>query len=168
MQAKETRLQEIIEGTKQYIIPLFQRSYSWTQKEWGVLWDDIIELSEMERPRAHFMGSIVNMPTTSVPHGVSKYLLIDGQQRLTTILILLAVLRNKAKESGNTRLADEIHNTLLVNQYKDGNDYYKLLPTQTDREAYKNIIDSHEVVNNPVSDAFSFFEKKLSRSTIEL
>ncbi len=168
MQAKETRLQEIIEGTKQYVIPLFQRSYSWTNKEWGVLWKDISELAEMDNPRVHFMGSVVNMPTTSVPHGVAKYLLIDGQQRLTTILILLSVLRDRARETGNQKLADKIHNTLLVNQYEDGNDFYKLLPTQTDREAYKAIIDDQERIPNPVSDAYQYFAKKISSEALEL
>lgn len=83
MQAKETRLTDIIEGTKQYVVPLFQRSYSWTKKEWDILWNDIADLYEMESPRIHFFGSIVNMPANSVPEGVSKFLLIDGQQRLT-------------------------------------------------------------------------------------
>ena len=51
MHAKETKLQEILEGTKQYVIPLFQRSYSWTSKEWGILWKDITELAELDNPR---------------------------------------------------------------------------------------------------------------------
>lgn len=97
MQAKETKLQDIIEGTKQYVIPLFQRTYSWTVKEWEILWKDLVELCETENPRSHFIGSIVNMPTVSVPEGVAKYLLIDGQQRLTTIFVLLTLLRNKAR-----------------------------------------------------------------------
>ncbi len=120
MQAKETKLQDIIEGTKQYVIPLFQRTYSWTNKEWEVLWKDVAELCEAENPRTYFIGSIVNMPTVSVPEGVAKYLLIDGQQSLTTIFVLLTLLRNKAREASNERFADEINNTLLVNQYKDG------------------------------------------------
>jgi uncharacterized protein with ParB-like and HNH nuclease domain len=62
----------LIEGTKQYVVPLFQRSYSWDRKEWEVLWKDLIELYEMENPRTHFMGSIVTMPGVSVPEGVPK------------------------------------------------------------------------------------------------
>ena len=133
MQAKETKLRDIIEGTKQYVVPLFQRTYSWTTKEWDVLWNDLIELSEMENPRTHFIGSIVSMPTVSVPEGVAKYLLIDGQQRLTTIFILLTLLRNKARESQNQGFAEEINNTLLVNPYKKEHDYFKLMPTQVNR-----------------------------------
>ena len=118
MKASETKLQPIIEGTKQYVVPLFQRSYSWEKKEWDVLWNDLVELCEMDNPRTHFIGSIVTMPTISVPEGVTKYLLIDGQQRLTTIFILLALLRDKAGQSSRedlVELAAEINNTLLIN-----------------------------------------------------
>lgn len=169
MQAKETKLQDIIEGTKQYVIPLFQRTYSWIEKDWETLWKDLVELSEMENPRTHFIGSIVNMPTTSVPEGVAKYLLIDGQQRLTTIFILLILLRNKAKEPQNTRFADEINNTLLVNQYKDGIDHYKLMPTQVDRKTYFDLIDGKSPTNNEnqLTKAYRFFEKQLQKIAIE-
>ena len=88
MKASETRLQPIFEGTKQYIVPLFQRPYSWTKKEWEILLADLQEIASVEEPRAYFLGSIVTMPTVSVPEGVAKYLLIDGQQRLTTLLII--------------------------------------------------------------------------------
>ena len=168
MQAKETKLQDIIEGTKQYVIPLFQRTYSWTNKEWEVLWKDLVELCEMENPRTHFIGSIVNMPTVSVPEGVAKYLLIDGQQRLTTIFVLLTLLRDKAKESQNPRFADEINNTLLVNQYKDGIDHYKLIPTQVDRITYQNLVNgvSNEE-ENQLTKAYKYFEKKLRQVKLE-
>lgn len=168
MQAKETKLQDIIEGTKQYVIPLFQRTYSWTPKEWEILWKDLVELCEAENPRTHFIGSIVNMPTVSVPEGVAKYLLIDGQQRLTTIFILLTLLRNKAREAQNARFADEINNTLLVNQYKDGSDYFKLMPTQVDRETYQNFINGNpNDTENQLKRAYSFFEKKLKQVELE-
>ncbi|MEI6544688.1 MAG: DUF262 domain-containing protein, partial [Methylococcales bacterium] len=168
MQAKETKLQDIIEGTKQYVIPLFQRTYSWTAKEWGVFWKDLVELCESENPRTHFIGSIVNMPTVSVPEGVAKYLLIDGQQRLTTIFILLILLRNKARESLNERFADEINNTLLVNQYKDGADYYKLMPTQIDRTTYQGFINGNKSESeNQLTKAYDFFDKKLKQVELE-
>ncbi|MGC1492199.1 MAG: DUF262 domain-containing protein, partial [Candidatus Acidiferrum sp.] len=112
MKASETKLQRVIEGTNQYVVPLFQRKYSWDSKEWSTLWDDLVELYEEEKPRSHFIGSIVTMPTQSVPEGVAKFLLIDGQQRFTTILILLSVLRDKARTSPSNTLADEIEQTL--------------------------------------------------------
>ena len=83
MQAAETKLRQLIEGTKQYIVPLFQRPYSWTEKHWKTLWADVVEQSQQEDGRPHFFGSIVTAPAKSVPQGVGKYLLIDGQQRIT-------------------------------------------------------------------------------------
>ncbi len=168
MQAKETKLQDIIEGTKQYVIPLFQRTYSWANKEWEILWKDLVELCETENPRSHFIGSIVNMPTVSVPEGVAKYLLIDGQQRLTTIFVLLTLLRNKARENKNPEFADEINNTLLVNPYKKGNDSFKLMPTQVDRDAYINLINGKpNGSENQITRAYTFFEKKLRQVQFE-
>jgi len=170
MQAKETKLQDILEGTKQYVIPLFQRTYSWESKEWEALWKDLIDLCEAENPRSHFIGSIVNMPTTSVPEGVAKYLLIDGQQRLTTIFILLTLLRDKAKNRGHKEFAEEIHNTLLVNPYKKDHDLFKLMPTQIDRDAYKNLIRNESDANrndNSLMRAYAFFDRKLKQSPIQ-
>jgi|YelNatPaOPRAMG01_1025707.scaffolds.fasta_scaffold48925_1 uncharacterized protein with ParB-like and HNH nuclease domain len=168
MQAKETKLQDIIEGTKQYILPLFQRSYSWDKKEWDVLWEDLCELSEIENPRSHFIGSIVNMPTTSVPEGVSKYMLIDGQQRITTVFIILALLRDLAKQNNEIEFAEEINNTLLVNPYKRGTDYYKLMPTQIDREEFQKLIQNQLDGNeSQIKKAYNYFDSKLKRNPIE-
>ena len=169
MKASETKLQPIIEGTKQYVVPLFQRSYDWNKKEWEVLWNDIIELCETNNPRTHFIGSIVTMPTISVPEGVTKYLLIDGQQRLTTIFILLSLLRDNAKQIGQQELAEEINNTLLVNPYKKDFDYFKLQSTQADRASFKKLIFSESLDNQSnITNAYKFFEKKLKQSSLNI
>ena len=170
MQAKETKLQDIIEGTKQYIIPLFQRTYSWTHKEWEVLWKDIMELYSSDDPKPHFIGSIVNLPTVSVPEGVSKYLLIDGQQRLTTIFVILAILRDMAEASGKPRFSKEIHETLLVNAFKEELDYFKLLPTQADRGIFEKIINKTPLNgdNTPLVAAYGYFERKLKQESLDI
>ena len=168
MQANETKLQKVIEGTVQYVIPLFQRTYSWDKKEWQVLWDDLVELCEMEVPRVHFIGSIVSMPTVSVPEGVAKYLLIDGQQRITTIFVILALLRDIARSENRHEVAEEIQELFLVNKFKRGQpDYYKLLPTQSDREIYMKIIDDkpHDE-NSQISFSYDFFKKKIKQKGI--
>jgi uncharacterized protein with ParB-like and HNH nuclease domain len=168
MKASETKLQQILEGTKQYVVPLFQRTYSWQKKEWETLWNDIIELCEMDKPRDHFIGSLVTMPTVSLPEGVAKYLLIDGQQRLTTIFILLALLRNKLVNSNEDKLAEEINNTLLVNPYKTGLDYYKLLPTQVDRKSFYGIINEEPILSNDkITEVYAFFERKLKQTSFD-
>src|ERR1700730_7617078 len=94
MKASEAKLQRVIEGTNQYVVPLFQRKYSWDSKEWNTLWEDLLELYEEESRRNHFIGSIVTMPTQSVPEGVAKYLLIGTNRSKTvrTFLILTSSL----------------------------------------------------------------------------
>jgi uncharacterized protein with ParB-like and HNH nuclease domain len=144
MKASETKLQRIIEGRNQFVVPLFQRPYSWESKQWTVLWEDLTELCEEEQPRSHFMGSIVTAPTHSVPEGVAKYLLIDGQQRMTTTFLLLAAIRDRAKDLQFETLAPEIEQTLLKNMFKQGNDTSKVLPTQSDRETFIHTMDGRD------------------------
>ncbi len=163
MKASETNLQPVIEGTKQYVVPLFQRAYSWDKKEWETLWNDLLELCEEDEPRDHFIGSMVTMPTDSVPQGISKFLLIDGQQRLTTIFILLALVRDEAKSSAGSTLAQEIEETLLTNRFKQGEDVWKLLPTQADREAFLQLLRAGDTIQQTtrVSKASEFFRRRL-------
>ena len=169
MKASETKFQPIIEGTKQYVVPLFQRPYSWERKEWEVLWDDLVWLCGNEEPKSHFIGSIVTMPTVSVPEGVSKYLLIDGQQRLTTIFILLTLLRDSARKRGEVELAQEIEQTMLINPFKKGSDYYKLLPTQIDRDSFKGIIQGNDKSSSSrIIQCYEFFERKLKQTGSEV
>jgi len=169
MKASETNLQPVIEGAKQYVVPLFQRPYSWEKKEWEVLWEDLIWLCENNEPKSHFIGSIVTMPTTSVPEGVTKFLLIDGQQRLTTIFILLTSLRDLVVRSPDSTLAQEIEQTMLVNPFKKGNDYFKLLPTQVDREAFQSLVQRKPInVDCQILKCYQFFERKLKQGTVEI
>ncbi len=167
MKASETKLQRVIEGTNQYVVPLFQRKYGWDTKEWSTLWDDLVELYEEEKSRTHFIGSIVTMPTQSVPEGVAKFLLIDGQQRFTTIFILLAVLRDKARTSPSGTLADEIEQTLLKNPFKQGNDAFKLLPTQGDRESFLSLVKNESLsTDDQIARAYKFFERKVRANQV--
>ncbi|MFN8458890.1 MAG: DUF262 domain-containing protein [Anaerolineae bacterium] len=169
MKASETNFQPLIEGAKQYVVPLFQRAYSWDRKEWEVLWEDLVDLCENNEPKSHFIGSIVTAPTISVPEGVIKYLLIDGQQRLTTIFLLLTLLRDVAKSNEEQELADEIHQTMLVNPFKKGSDHLKLLPTQVDRASFQTLILSQPLDGqNQLTKCYQFFERKLKSGKTQI
>ncbi|WP_146549815.1 DUF262 domain-containing protein [Rummeliibacillus suwonensis] len=171
MKANETNLQEIIEGSKQYIIPMFQRTYSWELKQWQTLWEDLMELVDDNDYENHFIGSIVSIPVNANPTGVQQFLTIDGQQRLTTLLILMSALRDRAKEHGNDELSSEIHETMLVNRFKKGEEFFKLLPTQVDKEVFKKIIKNEnlqEFADFNLVKAYDFFIKQLSKTQIEL
>ncbi|MHC5610788.1 MAG: DUF262 domain-containing protein [Nostoc sp.] len=95
MQASEIKLQQIIEGTKQYVVPLFQRAYSWKKSEWQALWNDLVELCATDNPRPHFMGSIVTMPTTSVPEGVRMKKTFVTPENFTMELSLRSTYQQK-------------------------------------------------------------------------
>lgn len=170
MQAAEAKLQRVLEGSKQFLVPHYQRPYSWQPEQWEALWRDTLVLLEEENPQPHFLGSIVTSPARSVPEGVEKRLLIDGQQRLTTLLILLALVRDQARASGLDKLASQIEDLYLTNRYESGNDYYKLLPTQgedpsfSDRENFMRIVRGEGASGkNGISLAYQFFQGKLRK-----
>lgn len=172
MKANETKLQELIQGVIQFVVPLFQRPYTWGNKnEWKVFWDDVVELYNQEKTREHFIGSIVTMPAESVPEGVTKYLLIDGQQRLTTVFVLLTVIRDKHRINGDSELADEINETYLINKFKKNKDYYKLLPTHKydDRTTFFSVLDSSNGnSDHNIFKAYQFFERKIRQQEFDL
>jgi len=169
MKASETTFQHVIEGTKQYIVPLFQRPYCWDKTQWETLWNDLVEMRDVVGPRSHFIGSIVTLQTQSVPEGVPKFLLIDGQQRLTTTFILLTLLRDTARREGRTDLADEIEQTLLVNRFKKGDDHVKLLPTQIDRPAFLQLVQNPGTIpSGRIGAAYSFLDRKLRTEGIDI
>lgn len=164
MDARYATPQKLFSGEMQFVVPLFQRSYSWKLKQWKTLWADLKQLPELEAGRQHFIGSVVMHPTNTVPTGVSKYAVIDGQQRLTTLFILLVALRDTAFNAGNTRLAERITDTYLANKYAPAHERYKLLPTQADRVAFKQIADrasGTEPVSGLITEAFTYFQQEL-------
>jgi uncharacterized protein with ParB-like and HNH nuclease domain len=118
MKANETSFNQIInsEGL-QYVVPLFQRPYSWEKENWQTLMEDLDHLYAHDNPRlSHFIGSMVTIPVEIAPHNISKFLLIDGQQRLTTIFILLMVISDLAHQQENSSLAARIKETYLINR----------------------------------------------------
>ena len=162
MEASPSRIIQYFNGEKQNIIPLFQRPYSWKRSNWQTLWDDLLVQYDIEEnASSHFMGAIVSVPVRSVPVGVSKYMIIDGQQRLTTIALLLCVLRDMVPQND----ADRIQEVYLTNRYRDPEDTLKLVPTQADRERYRSIVLDRAVPNDEslMSDSYRFFAEQLTR-----
>ena len=164
MEASARQLQNLLEGTKQYVVPLFQRPYSWTNKQWSDLWEDLEFLKENLDSPNHFMGAVVTMAAKSVPEGVAKFLLIDGQQRLTTLFILLIALRQRARAIGSMRQADKIQELFLYNKFADEpNDQYRLLPTKADRPAFFELVNGGSVeLHGEIANCYRYFDRKLA------
>lgn len=177
MKAYETTFQKMVEGTKQFQVPLYQRTYSWGREELETLWADLTEQVERDREAGergreapeHFIGSVVLAPGASAASDMTRWLVVDGQQRLTSLTIALAALRDTLREveeppeDGDPSEADRVHNTYLVNQYKRKLDKYRLLPTQADRAAFIAVIDGKADAggNDGVGRAYNFFRQRM-------
>ena len=167
MSADTTQLRYLLEERRQYIVPLFQRGYAWKTKEWQTLWEDILETYALRADKKpHFMGAIVIMNIESQPHGLRNYLLIDGQQRLTTFFILLASIRDHARTRAPD-LSEEIVDMYLTNRRKTGEEKYKLIPTHDDRTPFLEIIEGTASSQNPLRKAYDHFAKALDNLELQ-
>lgn len=123
MQARETQLLTLLAGQHQFVIPIFQRDYSWGGDECERLVNDVLAVADGPDGAIHFLGSVVWVGSESGDAVLQQRLVIDGQQRLTTCLLLLMALRDHLKQSGAQAAPadspDALHNQYLVNPYVD-------------------------------------------------
>ena len=153
MKATEANLLQFIQRSPQFIIPIYQRTYSWSEKECLQLWDDILRAGKSEDIKAHFMGSVVYIQeglyqvTTN-----ASLLVIDGQQRLTTITLLLAALEEAIQQlpEGPREPLDgfsprKLRNYYLVNPEEEDQRHYKLILSQTDKDTLIALINRAEL-----------------------
>jgi uncharacterized protein with ParB-like and HNH nuclease domain/predicted transport protein len=151
MDAIKGNIYQILNGSKQFVIPVYQRTYSWEKEQCSRLWADIVEMQQKGR-EGHFVGSIVNIAEKDMPVGVQKFMIIDGQQRLTTLTLLLIALRDYTKKHNDKGVnPDKISNTLLLNEYESGNERFKLLLTQADRDVLVKKIESAPIADDTKS-----------------
>jgi len=168
MKANEARLLDFLKKSPQFVIPIYQRTYSWTEKECQQLWDDIMRSGTSEKITAHFVGSIVYIEQgVSNITSQSPLLVIDGQQRLTTVMLLLEALARAVGESEpiDGFSAKKIRNYYLLNSLEEGERGYKLLLTQTDKDTLLAIMSQRtqpKEYSLRVSQNFDFFTNKIA------
>ena len=171
MDAQKGNIFEILNGTRQFIIPVYQRLYSWGMPQCERLWDDIVAMEKLNK-QGHFVGSIVNIAEKAMPTGVQKFMIIDGQQRITTLILMLIALRDVAIQNNDESINPiKIENMLLKNQYEDGLDRYKLLLTENDRDILIDLIESRPPAKDKRSrliDSYNFFMKKIASKELAL
>jgi len=156
MKAGELTLQGTLTAQQQYVIPIFQRYYTWDRKEWDQLWTDVCELKG-KPGKHHFMGTLVFVPDRNVTYSYPSYQVIDGQQRLITFSLLFASLRNICASAGHEDLASEISNSVLVHQYKKGLERFRVYPRQRDREDFMAAIGDSAIPANRIGKAVRYF-----------
>src|SRR5438093_5842197 len=146
LRAVQTTLGQLLSPQRQYQIPLFQRPYTWSHVNLQTLWDDIVELASKEDAlgATHFIGSFVLVPPAVGMSGdVDEVLVIDGQQRMTSLLLALAAARD-ALVGDHANEAASIAETYLTNRLGTSGQRFKLKPTGADREAFSDCMTGTE------------------------
>lgn len=162
LQAGETTLNKLLNTSRQFIVPIFQRNYSWQKRQYEQLWFDILRASKFKEKQNHFIGSIVYIDMGTPAGRPQQLLLIDGQQRLTTISILLCAIKDYVQKFNlETKLINlaKIKNQFLYNSDEIDEDRYKLLLNVQDKETYIKLIDNTIfTVNKPATNIIKCYE----------
>ncbi|MGL2869044.1 GmrSD restriction endonuclease domain-containing protein [Helicobacter pylori] len=175
MDAKATTLLKFFEENQnnQFVIPIYQRLYSWKKEQCEQLWDDIIKIGGNDKANGHFIGSILYV-LDGIKHSNNPLLIIDGQQRFTTITLLFIALRNHLSEEVEIleKFSRKKVESYLINSDKDGDKKFKLILSESDKDTLLFLIDkdrrkpsepSLKIVEN-----FKLFEKWIRENTDKL
>ncbi|GAA8082072.1 DUF262 and DUF1524 domain-containing protein [Helicobacter pylori] len=174
MDAKATTLLKFFEENQnnQFVIPIYQRLYSWGREQCKQLWDDIIKIGGNDKMNGHFIGSILYVLDGNTPS--SPLLIIDGQQRLTTITLLLIALRNHLSDEVKIleKFSRKEIESYLINGDKDGDKKFRLILSESDKDTLLSLIDENKRKPSEPSvkivENFKLFEKWISENTDKL
>lgn len=170
MKAGEANFLVFLKNAEQFSIPIFQRMYSWQKEECQQLWDDIIRTGSNSQIQSHFIGSIVYIGGVAKVIDPEPFMVIDGQQRLTTITLLLEALAREIESRDNIKpitgfTPEAIRNQYLLNLYGYDEHHYKLILTETDKDTLIKIITQREASVSSGSirilENFEFFKEKI-------
>ena len=174
MKATEAKLLDFLKKSPQFVIPIYQRTYSWTEKECRQLWDDIVRCGSSDKIAVHFIGSIVYVESglSQVSHQ-APLLVIDGQQRLTSVSLLLAALAKAVAESEpfDGFSQRKIKNYYLLNPEETGERHFKLLLSQTDKATLMALVGDGEPPPQPslrINANFDAFNRWIGEGKVEL
>jgi uncharacterized protein with ParB-like and HNH nuclease domain len=171
MKATETTISSFLQQPNvQFVIPVYQRNYDWTHTECRQLFQDILSVAQEERT-SHFIGSIVYIHDGPIVFGdIYELVIIDGQQRLTTITLLYVALYRFAKEQGDAATAERILNMFLVNQYaRNEHGKRKLKQNDVNAAAFLAVLNGTEHTFEPYSNVkenFLFFRNLISEENV--
>lgn len=174
MKATEAKLLEFLKKSPQFVIPIYQRTYSWGERECRQLWDDILRTGRNDKVSAHFVGSIVYVEKGLYSvSSQSPLLVIDGQQRLTTVSLLMEALARSIGEAEplegfSTR---KLRNYYLLNPEEAGEKHYKLILSQTDKASLIALLDNQPRPKEHsirLEANFEFFKERVAEVKDEL
>ncbi len=153
---------------KQFVIPIYQRVYSWEKEQCKQLWDDIIKTGGNDQIEGHFIGSIVFVHDGIYTTNHNELLIIDGQQRLTTITLLFIALRDHSSDEDKRKKIE----SYLINSNKDGDKKFRLILSESDRDTLLSLIDKNKREPSEPSlkimENFKLFEEWIRKNTNKL
>ncbi|GAA7054031.1 DUF262 and DUF1524 domain-containing protein [Helicobacter pylori] len=176
MEAYATSLLNFIKDNQknQLVIPIYQRLYSWEKEQCKQLWDDIIKIGGDDKMNGHFIGSILYV-LDGITHSDNTLLIIDGQQRLTTITLLLIALRDRLNDEYEFLEKfshQKIQNDYLINSDKDGDKKFRLILSESDKDTLLSLIDKDRrkpsEPSSKIVENFKLFEEWVSKNTDKL
>ncbi len=168
MEANATTLLEFFEQTQtnQFVIPIYQRVYSWEKEQCEQLWDDIIKIGGNDKMNGHFIGSILYVLDGNT-HS-SPLLIIDGQQRFTTITLLFIALRDHLNDEVKRKKME----SYLINSDKDGDKKFRLILSESDKDTLLSLIDKNKrkpsEPSSKIMENFKLFEEWIRKNTDKL
>ena len=166
MQIENVTLEKILFGQQQHVIPVFQRAYSWTMKNWSELWSDIKDLvREGDNSYHHFLGPIIIDRGDTGTYVPARLLVIDGQQRLVTLSLLQCALRDLASKHDLKQFVSNV-NDLLTFTTTDERTERRLLPRSADKTALEKVIESSVSSKDnrqQIVKAYRFFARELKK-----
>ncbi len=178
MKAEDTHVTNLLEGAKQFIVPIFQRDYSWGTKHCQQLWKDVIRVGGDLNVKGHFLGSVVYVAAEDNTATIARWLLIDGQQRMTTLTLLLIALRDRIKElqaSGegqdNLPTPEELDDYYLRNRHAKGERRHKLHLRRADHETLIALLDGKGVsdgASERIKENFSFLRDLIVQADLAI
>lgn len=177
MKAEDTLVTNLLEGAKQFIVPIFQRDYSWGTKHCQQLWKDVIRVGSDPNVKGHFLGSVVYVAAEDNTATITRWLLIDGQQRMTTLTLLLIALRdqiNQAQGNGDgddeVSTPEELDDYYLRNRHGKGDRRHKLHLRRADHDTLNALLDGKEfpeAASERVKENFIFLRDLVAQANIQ-
>jgi len=164
--ANEDTIESVLSRNYRYTVPDYQRQYSWGEEQWRALWED---LQALEDGQTHFLGSLVVIERSEGLNELDRLEVVDGQQRLATILTILSVMRQKYLDEGEQRQADAIRNEYLIEQDLDQQEYQNLSLSRYDNDSFASILDCDfgQVDNENLNEALEFYGSRIHSLSVD-
>ena len=156
-------LDDVLGKTQQLLVPIYQRHYSWETEQCRELWNDILDVGGHDNTKHHFLGSVV-FQENPVPSPIPKLIIIDGQQRIATVILLLEAFARQLEPQNSVVSPEKIRNIYLRNQYETYKHKHRMVLSEADAGSLKAVVDGNDLrLSLHIDENFSWFCSKINQ-----